>query len=333
MTIFEGLDVEWGPGTEITERKILSIGEWLGWRAQDVTASDAACLWGDGVHPYRTAYSLWAEKSGLLPPARESPAMRRGRLLEPVAMNMIREDRPGWSVFKNEYYYRHSGARIGATPDTLVFDHSRPDPKGTVQIKTVGSFSFKRSWKDQDTGELIVPLHVAVQAAIEAYLSGASWAAVAVMIAGDGGLDLEIVDVPLGSMSGIVRKLRGLVEQFWRRVESGEAYPPDWSKDAATILSVFRDASQPGIVIAPDDKEFGALVAERDRLSPLIAAGEAARNARKIVDAQIIQRLGNSASARFGEVTVTASTVKRKAYEVEESTYRAVKVRRPLDYA
>ena len=44
----------------IERREITNRPEWLEWRQEDLmtasVASIAACLWGDDIHPYTTAY-------------------------------------------------------------------------------------------------------------------------------------------------------------------------------------------------------------------------------------------------------------------------------------
>ena len=48
----------------IEQLAIESREQWLAMRRQDITASTAGALLG--LHPYVTAYSLWAEKTGLV---------------------------------------------------------------------------------------------------------------------------------------------------------------------------------------------------------------------------------------------------------------------------
>ncbi|MBK1720116.1 YqaJ viral recombinase family protein [Thiocystis violacea] len=59
--------------------------EWLAWRAQGVTASEAAILVGRS--PYKTTWRLWAEKTGLCAPDDLSnhPLVQRGLALEDMA--------------------------------------------------------------------------------------------------------------------------------------------------------------------------------------------------------------------------------------------------------
>ena len=57
-------------------------------RSRNVGASEVAAL--DGSHPYKTALSLWASKTGRDRPDEDTRAMKRGRKLEPVAIEIIR---------------------------------------------------------------------------------------------------------------------------------------------------------------------------------------------------------------------------------------------------
>src|SRR4029079_19449389 len=105
---------------------------WLELRKRDVTASVAGALFG--VHDFVTPYQLWALKSGLIEDnIVETAAMRRGRLLEPVAIRLLREERPTWRVEPCSTYFRDPHARIGATPDALAIDPERTG-FGIVQI-------------------------------------------------------------------------------------------------------------------------------------------------------------------------------------------------------
>ena len=73
---------------EITGRE-----QWLAMRQQDITASAAGALLG--LHPYISAWSLWAEKTGLVSSdGITSPAMERGLELEPIAIARLQKLHP-----------------------------------------------------------------------------------------------------------------------------------------------------------------------------------------------------------------------------------------------
>lgn len=58
--------------------------EWLELRKKSITATDIATIMG--VNPYKTPYQLWQEKLGLKESDAENDAMRRGKSLEPIAL-------------------------------------------------------------------------------------------------------------------------------------------------------------------------------------------------------------------------------------------------------
>ena len=83
------------PGVEVFTPR--DRAAWLKVRGKDVTASVVGALFN--AHEFITPYELWARKTGRLPKdSEETVAMRRGRLLEPVAVQMLRVDHPDWQI-------------------------------------------------------------------------------------------------------------------------------------------------------------------------------------------------------------------------------------------
>lgn len=307
---------------EIARFAITDRAGWLKRREQDVTASVAAALFGDGVHPHMTPYKLWALKSGIIANDAETPAMRRGRLLEPIALQLLQEEKPDWLIAPHPFYYRDGALRLGASPDALA---SRPDMAGTgtVQLKSVGHFAFKKGWRDAD-GEVEAPLWIAVQASVEAALTAAKWASIGAMALGDGGLEMHVVDVPLRPT--LMIRLRSLVADFWRRVEQDDPYPPDYRRDGAALARVHADGDGGEIDLSGSERALEVL-AQRAALKAREADGAAAEKERKVLDAEIIHLLGNAARGTLGHGRViSAKTVKRAGYVVDPTSYRAIKV-------
>ena len=211
---------------------IKNRGQWLDLRKQDVTASVVGALLG--VHEWATPYSIWAEKTGRLPERREeTPAQRRGRILEGVAFEILAEERPEWRIERGTRYYREPETRLGATPDLLV-KHGRK--RGIVQVKTVEASVFRSKWVSQD-GEI----------------DGG----------GGGGGEGRV-------HGGIVDRVRAEVAEFWRMVEAGEEPSPDYRRDAETLSSVYRESHGTEIDLS-DDLLFRALVERRHELKAEIS--------------------------------------------------------------
>lgn len=76
-----------------------SRDEWLALRQQTIGASEIAAL--VGASPWETAFSLYSKRVNKSAPEPENAAMRRGRHLEAVAIEILREERPNWTVKAN----------------------------------------------------------------------------------------------------------------------------------------------------------------------------------------------------------------------------------------
>jgi predicted phage-related endonuclease len=317
----------------VIEREIGPRDEWLEWRKSNVNASEGAALFGDNAHPYVTPYKLWAEKSGLLLPAPDTPTLRRGRLLEPVAVELLREEKPMWQIWRPHVYLHDPEFRIGATPDVYaernatnaeLADGRGHRRRGNVQIKTAGHFAFRKNWIDPDTQLVEIPLWIAVQSSIEAYLSGADWTAVAVMSVGDGGIEFYVEEFPI--KPALIERFKWLVEEFWGAVSAKAPPAINFDRDIETLFDVYSDDDGSIVDLSRDDG-IKQLLSERRLFTSIERQGRDAEKQRKEVDARIIAKLGNAQGARIGSVLVYAKTVKNKGYSVEPFQYRAVRVK------
>lgn len=311
---------------------ITSRAQWLDARRRDVTASVAGALFG--VHEYQTAYGLFCEKSGLVESRPDDapvvtadsitlPPTLRGTLLEAPALELLGKLRPAWRIQSaNDLYWRMPAHRIGATPDAFAIDPDRPG-RGVIQIKTASDLTFRAKWRDED-GEVHAPTWIGLQAVCEARLTGASWACVALLVSG-ATTSLHVIDVPLHE--GVWNRLVAEVAEFWRRVETGRAYDPDYGRDAALIHAIHAQDDGETLDLSGDNR-IAAIVAEREELKATEKAGEDASKMRRILDAEIIARLGAAAHGRLGDGRIiTAKTVRRSGYTVKPSTYRQVKIK------
>ena len=187
---------------------ITDSAQWQQLRKPNVGCSEVAALFG--IHEFITGYALAARKLGKLPDARETGPMRRGRRLEPVARQMLQEQRQDLTVIAADSYHYDPDLRFGATPDLFVRnEHGR---LGIVQIKTMSSDVFARKWHNRETGAVEPPLWIALQAMCEQHLTGAAFAMVAAMIIDPwDDFILETVDVPY--LPFLIER----TEKRWRR--------------------------------------------------------------------------------------------------------------------
>lgn len=298
----------------IERHPVKDRASWLKMRERDVTASVAGALLG--VHEWTTPWGLWALKSGKIAedPAETAP-MRRGRLLEPVAVELLREDRPEWEITRGVVYYRDPEARLGATPDALARCKKRG--LGVIQIKTVEPSAIRTKWTNEE-GEIEPPLWIAVQAIVEAELVGAAWACVAALAVGHG-LDLHVVDVPIHRP--LMERIRAETAAFWRRVESGEAPDPDYGRDGAALARLYPDDDGTEIDLSGDNR-MQALLAEQHCLRARVKID---RDRLDALEAEIKAKIGPAARAHVPGWRVSLKASRRAPHFVPEKLVRTLR--------
>lgn len=305
-----------------------SRAQWLDLRKTTIGASEVAAL--VGAHPWLTPYQLWARKSGLVPEAEETPAMRRGRILEAVAIDFLREERPDWVVKANPIpggvIYRDPDTGLSCTPDALVRGadvESRVAGFGTCNIKSVEPHIFGRTWVRDGVSE--APLYVAIQVIQEAMLTGASWACVGALVVGHG-IDLHLIGIDLHQ--GLMARIRKEAADFWRRVRENDPYEPDYMRDGDVIKGLYAD-DDGGMIDLSGNERVSKLVARHIALKEIENSSYSARKEREIIDPQIIEALGNAQSGTINGLLIEAKTVHRhyKATEAHITSSRPVKIK------
>lgn len=133
--------------------------EWHQMRRATVSASEIAAVLN--ISPYTSAFDLWwAKRQGDVYP--ETPAMRRGKRLEPLILEDFQEAHP-------ELYLDAAGLCVNSerewqacTPDALAYETAGwvddRDPVAVVEAKTAGS---RDGWGTEGTDE--VPAHYRAQ--------------------------------------------------------------------------------------------------------------------------------------------------------------------------
>lgn len=302
----------------IQRTDITSDDQWHALRAPNIGASEIGALFG--VHDYATPYSLSAQKLGLLSRETDSEAMERGRLLEPVAITLLRKHYPNWRLVEPRAYFCDVDARIGATPDLFAFTGpGEVRPFGTVQIKSVEPSAFARNWHDDD-GEVAVPQWIRLQAMLEGYLCAADFAMVAALVIGHG-VHLELVKLAID-----YEWINAIYERaalFWRFIDAGRTLDPDYGRDGALLAKVLSQDNDREVDMSGDNE------------LPVIAARyEAAQQARKMAadlfdecKARLLHRIGEAARVKFAGGSISAKTVHRNEFVMPASQFRKITVR------
>jgi predicted phage-related endonuclease len=299
-------------------RRIAERAEWLKWRQDYVTASDAPALLE--LHPYVTPLQLWLDKAGKVPrEARETPAMRRGTLLEPLAIELIRHERPNWRVETARDFWSDERHRLGGTPDAYIWDED--DRPGIVQVKSIEPSLFERSWRFD--GEIVPPTWIGIQASLERHISGRHRAFIGALRVGHA-VEFDLIEVP--EVAGLIGRLESAADAFWQSIAANEPPPPQFGPDA-DLVRQFYGSADPGKTVDLSGSNRLPAMAEEDATLALVIKDAEAR--RKALKAELLYLMGDAELALVnGEVVATAKTVQQPAREVKAYSYRNVLFRR-----
>lgn len=258
---------------------------WHAARRRDVTASQIGALFG--AHEFMSLFELWMVKAGRIERTyKETPAMLRGLFVEAPAVDLLGKRHPDWRIEHNaaeNIYYRDPAYRLGATPDVIAFDPVRG--KGVVQIKSVEPSIYRAKWLDAE-GEPDPPLWIALQATLEAYLTGSSWAAVAPVVIGHG-VDMPELEIPV--LPGVVEAMRKKSLAFWESIALGEEPAPDFTRDGEVIAALYGDGNPEHEIDLSTDNRIHELVDNRAALAREVASLKAQIEE---VDAEVKAKLG-----------------------------------------
>jgi hypothetical protein len=140
------------------------------------------------------------------------------------------------------------------------------------------------------------------------------------------GVDFYLVDVPL--VVGLMDRVRREVADFWRRVRENDPYPPDYGRDGDVIKSVYADDFGGEIDLSGNER-IAKLAARHIALKEIDSAAYAAKKEREIIDAEIIDALGNAQRGVINGLLIEAKTMHRhyKATEAHVTSSRPVKIK------
>lgn len=299
--------------------------EWLALRRETLGASEVPVLLGVGQ--WSTPYALYCLKKGLLPAdAEETPAQRRGRLLEDDALTILQEERPDWTVIPNTIpggkFFRDMTRKMSCTPDAFVAAPGRPH--GVAQVKSVQRSVFSRQWKAED-GSIEPPLHVAVQALQDARLTGSEWACVVALVV-DYGIDAHVIDIPLHA--GLITRIEQEVSFFWRSIESGHPPAADYSRDGAVIAALYPPEHDLPPIDLSTDNRLPDIVAEREELMARTRVDE---KRKKEIDAEITEKLAGHSIGVLADGTKILRTMQERSYKARDAyttSFPQIKIKR-----
>ncbi|GAB3245086.1 YqaJ viral recombinase family nuclease [Chitinimonas naiadis] len=266
----------------------LSREDWLAIRQQGIGSSDAAVA--IGLSPYKSALTLWLEKSGRKEPEdlSDKESIIWGQILEPV-LSSVYQERTGYKVRRVNAVLQHP------EHDFMLANLDReivglPEGPGVLEIKTAGYHSAPQ-WEDG------IPIAYQCQVLHQLAVTGHEWADVAVLIAGQ---DFRIYRIERDD-----DKIADLIQRehrFWACVLDDLQPPPDGSADAGQALSWLYPKDNGLVVDLSESAEFNRLF--ESLLEARIAKAEAEAEEDRLKQ-QIQNALGPATTAQFQQGKVS----------------------------
>lgn len=227
---------------------------WLAIRKEGVGGSDVAAIMG--LSHFRSAYSVWAEKSGLYEPEDigDKPAVHWGNVLEPIVGGEYAENHPEREVRRVNAVCRN--LKRPWAQASLDYEVKDPDLGwGVLEIKTAGAMRAK-DWEDG------VPVYYQTQVAHYLSVTGRPFADVAVLIGGSDYREYRIMR-DLEDEAAVV----GAVDAFWAdNVLGGK--PPEITgarDDAAAVFGANRAGNGEVDYVDLSDNMTAFLIAKKDK--------------------------------------------------------------------
>lgn len=203
-------------------------------RAQDLTSTEVSALFD--CSPYLTEYELYLKKTGrLAEDFVETDRIKWGKRLEAVIAQGVAEDR-GLEVQPFKNYMRIPELRMGSSFDFIILEGAGTT-RGLMEIKNVDGLQFRRAWiEGGDDADDEAPPHIEFQVQHQMEVADIEWCLIVALV---GGNTPKVIarqrDREIGAL------IREKVAQFWKRVDTGNAPAPNFSKDADTLARLYRD--------------------------------------------------------------------------------------------
>ena len=281
--------------------------------ARNVGCSEVAALFG--IHEYITGFALAARKLGKLSDQLDDAVLRRGRLLEPVAKQLIAEENPDWQVDRGQHLLqrRLNSFRLHAGPSSRT---------------NAGQVSYKsRPWRRRS-----LPASGATPMATSSRRCGSRSRRCASSIdrrrlrlcrgACVGyGISLEMVEVPY--LPHLIESARERVFLFNEMISEGKLPPPDYGEDGKHIARVYTEDDGTELDLTADNR----LPEVVQQYEALTAAKKTAEEGIEEAKAEILHRLGNAQRARFAGGVISRKIVSRKEYLVAAGSYPRMTIR------
>lgn len=221
--------------TYTKERIPVNRDEWLKQRSKGLGGSDAGAV--VGLNPYKSAYTLWAEKTGQISNVvEENEAIRLGNDLEDYVAKRFAE-RENKRIKRSSYCYQSKEYPfMRANVDRLIVGEN-----SALECKTANPF------KDGDYSNDIIPPTYYCQCLHYMAVCGFDRIYLAVLVF-QKGFYTYVIDRGNKAVEADIRALIKAESEFWKLVEDGTAPDVDGSESTSNTLKQLHQSDESVVV-------------------------------------------------------------------------------------
>ena len=264
--------------------------DWLEYRKMGIGGSDVAAI--VGLSRFKSAYSVYLDKIGELPPLEDNPKMKAGRILEPVIADWFTEE-TGIRTQEQKYIFQHPEHKFMlANIDRWV-----PGENAGLEIKNTSEYC-RQDWFEGNTE--IIPTEYQLQANHYMAVTNAERWYVAVLI---GGWDFQWRIIERDEE--LIKHLITIEQNFWDNHVLAEVPPQVGAQDTDLLANAYPYSAPTSMEIS---EAYYDLV---KRLLDSKAAYDASKNAYEDARNKVKQLMGENELAYWqGEKFCTWKTTK-----------------------
>ena len=280
-------------------RSIDDIGSWLDQRRGHVTASRIGALFD--AHPYLSREQLAAELAGHSTKG-DTPAMRRGRVLEAAVIEALREEHPDWRIERARDYHWIEDYRLGATPDAYL------DDNGLIECKTVRPEIWER-WHGRP------PLGYLLQLLTGLMCTGRQRGVLACMVLSP---DYPVHEFDVPRHAEAETRIIEATQAWWAQYDAGLIAPPQSADEIEALLDNGDHLDWSG------NAEMRELLAERRSLKTDMSALSARLGE---LDYKLKNSIGPASTVWLPGWSITFRRYHRAEYTVPARDVRMLKIK------
>lgn len=232
--------------------QIKDESKWLEKRKGYVTSTESSALYG--LSPWKTHFELWHEKHGDYSGSLEdNNFLLFGRIIEEPICEMIKIERPEWSIVPMKVFAFDDDDKIGSSYDRVVtLEDGRT---ALLEIKSTSYKEYKKKFTEHSEDDIEAPTQYEVQMQHELEVIGNYDLIVMAVFLAD---TRQIKYIFRDRDKDMGKEIRKAVKDFW----SAETPPePDYKRDKSVITSVAIKADENNIMDATKNTRISELVA------------------------------------------------------------------------